>query len=353
MKALVTYMSNTGNTRKVAEAIFGEINDQKDLRPIDEVESIEGYDISFLGFPIHQMGPDKKTAKLIEKHCINNRNVVLFITHAAPEDAPDLQPMLEKFRAAARGANIIDMFDCRGELSKSVKRIMSIMPNAKLRRWAKEDDSQGQPDNTRIERAREFSRNTMRKFHENYTGAENDRKTPVIEYFHASKYGNGARVAEEFKRQMTEKGVTVNVHHVRETRPQSIPEADLYLFSSPGRMGKPIGDMRSFLKNAQLPYGAKYAILNTEGAPKPDKNGRIPDEEETGKYQRVIPIMNEMLQEKGLVKAAEGKIYVTGMKGPLEEDWQEKVEAFTCVIPVSSEEFEEEIVDDSPVMAAA
>jgi menaquinone-dependent protoporphyrinogen IX oxidase len=33
-----------------------------------------------------------------------------------------------------------------------------------------------------------------------------------IEYFHASKYGNGAKVAEEFQRQMAAKGVTVNVH---------------------------------------------------------------------------------------------------------------------------------------------
>jgi hypothetical protein len=27
-----------------------------------------------------------------------------------------------------------------------------------------------------------------------------------IEYFHASKYGNGARIAEEFKREMALKG---------------------------------------------------------------------------------------------------------------------------------------------------
>ena len=32
-----------------------------------------------------------------------------------------------------------------------------------------------------------------------------------IEYFHASKFGNGAMVAEEFKAQMAAKGVTVKV----------------------------------------------------------------------------------------------------------------------------------------------
>jgi menaquinone-dependent protoporphyrinogen IX oxidase len=156
-----------------------------------------------------------------------------------------------------------------------------------------------------------------------------------IEYFHASKYGNGAKIAEEFKRQMASKGVTVNVHHVKKTKPKEIPPADLYVFGSPGRFGKPIGDMRGFLKKANLPTGTNYAVLVTELAPEPEKSIRIPTtEEELGKCQRVIPIMNEMLQKKGLVKVAEGKIFVTGLKGPLEENWQKEVEAFASQIPI-------------------
>jgi hypothetical protein len=30
---------------------------------------------------------------------------------------------------------------------------------------------------------------------------------------------------------------------------------------------------------------------------------------------------------------AEDKVYVTGLKGPLEEDWEQKVEAFVAQIP--------------------
>ena len=167
MKVLVAYMSKTGNTKKVAEAIYGEITDEKEIKPIDEVDSIEHYDVAFLGFPIHKMGPDKKTERLLEKHCINGRNVILFITHAAPEDSPDLPPMLDKFRQAARGANILGMFDCQGELDKMTKRIMSIMPDAKLRQWAKQDNSKGQPDKARLDRARAFSMNVMKKLHDN------------------------------------------------------------------------------------------------------------------------------------------------------------------------------------------
>ncbi len=158
-----------------------------------------------------------------------------------------------------------------------------------------------------------------------------------IEYFHASKHGNGAKVAEEFQRQMAAKGVTVNVHHVKNIKPKEIPPADLYVFSSPGRFGKPIGDMRGFLKKASLPAGMKYAILVTELAPDPAKAMRIPaTEEELGKCQRVIPIMNEMLQKRDLVKVAEGKIFVTGLKGPLEPNWQKEVEAFVSRVPISA-----------------
>ncbi len=156
-----------------------------------------------------------------------------------------------------------------------------------------------------------------------------------IEYFHASKFGNGAKVAEEFRALMAAKGIAVNVHHVRDAKPKELPPADLYVFSSPGRMGKPLGRARRFLKKVVLPAGSRYAILTTEGAPRPDKRtGRLPTEEELARWQRVRPIMNAILQEKGLAKRAEGRVLVTGLKGPLEEGWQKKVEAFAAQISV-------------------
>jgi len=154
-----------------------------------------------------------------------------------------------------------------------------------------------------------------------------------IEYLHASEYGNGALVAEEFSKQMAAKGVTVRVHHIREARPDELPPADLYVFSSPARFGKPIRGMRRFLKKVELPAGTKYAILATEAAPHPGRGGHVPSEQELAKWTRVRPIMNEILQRKGLAEVAEGKIQVTGIEGPLEEGWQDKVKAFVTRIP--------------------
>jgi menaquinone-dependent protoporphyrinogen IX oxidase len=156
-----------------------------------------------------------------------------------------------------------------------------------------------------------------------------------IEYLHASKFGNGAMVAAEFEKLLATEGVVVEVHHIREVNPAELSSADLYVFSSPGRFGKPIGRMRRFLKKVRLPAGTKYAVLTTEAAPKPDKKtGRMPTDEELAKWQRVRPIMNGILQGKGLVKVAEEAVFVTGLKGPLEEGWHQKVEAFVTKLPV-------------------
>ena len=41
-------------------------------------------------------------------------------------------------------------------------------------------------------------------------------------------------------------------------------------------------------------------------------------------------MMNDILLGKGLVKVTEGKIFVRGIKGPLEEGWRSKVEEFVA-----------------------
>jgi hypothetical protein len=150
-----------------------------------------------------------------------------------------------------------------------------------------------------------------------------------IAYYHASKFGNGALVAEEFKKIMAARGVTVSVVHIRDADPRDLPAADLYVFSSPGRIGKPKGSARRFLRKVRLEPGTRYAILTTQGAPRADKKtGKPPTQQEQDRWERVIPIMNELLEAKGLTKVAEGAVLVTGIKGPLEDGWQNKVTAF-------------------------
>jgi len=104
-----------------------------------------------------------------------------------------------------------------------------------------------------------------------------------IEYYDACEYGNGAIVADEFNKQTVAKGLTVNVQ------------------------------------------------------PKPDKKtGRTPTttEEELAKWQRITPSMKEILQSEGLITVVADKVLVTGVKGPLERDSQQKVESLVARLAI-------------------
>jgi hypothetical protein len=148
-----------------------------------------------------------------------------------------------------------------------------------------------------------------------------------VAYYHASRFGNGAAVAAKFADIMAARGVTVDVQHMRDADPKNLPPSDVYVFSSPGFMGKPRRTARSFVKHVHLQPGARYAILTTEVAPHPDKNGKLPDPEQMTRWQRVLPIMRKLLEGKG-VAVAEATVKVTDLKGPLEDGWEEKVRAF-------------------------
>ena len=160
-------------------------------------------------------------------------------------------------------------------------------------------------------------------------------KKMKIELYHASKFGNGEKVAEELRRVMEAKGHQVNVHHIKGVNPKELFPADLYIFGSPTRFGKPIGSMRRFVKKVSLPPKTKYAVFATHGEAVPNKKtGKMPTEDEIERWRKTIPIMDEVLKGKGLVKIADKKFYVLAdtMKGPLKEGWQENVREFAAQI---------------------
>lgn len=95
MKVLVVYLSRSGNTQKVAEAIFEKIESEKEIKKLDEIDNLEGYDIAFVGFPIEGFGPPKKAKTFLENNCVCKK-VALFITHSAPEESKYLKVKEER-----------------------------------------------------------------------------------------------------------------------------------------------------------------------------------------------------------------------------------------------------------------
>lgn len=161
MKVLVTYVSRSGNTKKVAQTIFDGIKGAKDIKEMQQVDTLDGYDLAFVGFPIEGYGPAKPAADFLQK-CAAGRNIALFITHASPEDSPDLPCWLGNCRTAAAQARLVDVFDCQGELSQQIADFMLNSKDEKLIAWAKDRAlTIGQPDAARLERARRWAQGIM------------------------------------------------------------------------------------------------------------------------------------------------------------------------------------------------
>jgi len=161
MKTLVAYFSQTGKTRSVAEAIYGSIEGEKELKTLDEVESLEGYDLAFIGFPIIAFGPAKEGKEFLEQKAAG-RKVALFITHAAPEDQEGVETWLDKCREAASSAELVGFFHCQGELSEAIANVLLKSDNPMMRSFGeRRSETIGQPDETRLQRARDFARQVM------------------------------------------------------------------------------------------------------------------------------------------------------------------------------------------------
>jgi flavodoxin len=125
MKYLVTYWSQTGNTKKIAEAIFSSLPCDKTMKPFDEVDTLEGYDLTFIGFPVMQFGPPLAAAKFIAAHA-GDKKTALFVTHAmlTGSDNPQQKAMLvrelDKCRSAFAKSELLGFFHCQGELSEKI-----------------------------------------------------------------------------------------------------------------------------------------------------------------------------------------------------------------------------------------
>ena len=157
MKVLVTYYTQTGNTKRVAEAICDEIGDSAESKALADVESLDGYDLAFVGFPIMAFSPAKPAKDFLEAHAAGKR-VALFITHAAAEENEILDDWVAKCKDAAAGAELVGTFNCQGELSEQVAELLAGSEDPGLREFGQaRQETLGQPDETRLAKARAFA----------------------------------------------------------------------------------------------------------------------------------------------------------------------------------------------------
>jgi flavodoxin len=163
MKTLVTYMSQSGNTKKVAEAIYGELAGEKEIKALSEVKSLEGYDLAFIGFPVLQFDIPPKVRSFLTDNT-KGKNIAIFMTHAVPEGFEAIQSWTGSARQTAADANLLGTFDCQGELAQPVIDMLLKAEDPQMKAFGEMGPStKGQPDESRLQKARQFARDIQAK----------------------------------------------------------------------------------------------------------------------------------------------------------------------------------------------
>lgn len=161
MKTLVTYFSQTGNTKQVAEAIFGELPDDRELKAMEEVSTLDDYDLAFVGFPVHAGNPAVAAREFLEGN-VAGKSVALFLTHGAPEDESESEGWIETCRSLVPEDDLVGLFHCQGEVSQDVINFLLTSDDPKMKSFGERGpETKGQPDESRLQKAREFARRVI------------------------------------------------------------------------------------------------------------------------------------------------------------------------------------------------
>ena len=167
MKILVTYYSKTGNTKKVAEAIYKALDlkalglEDKEIMPVREVGDTKEYALIFCGFPVYAHSVPVPVQKFI-KTLKPGTKLALFSTHGSKTDGQMPKEAIHHAVGLAKGVNVLGSFTCRGKVAPEI--IDDLMSKPEHRAWALEAQSaHDHPDQADLEDAHVFARSTLKK----------------------------------------------------------------------------------------------------------------------------------------------------------------------------------------------
>jgi len=161
MKALVTYYSETGNTEKLARAIYEAIQIEKELKSIKDVQNIKGYDIIFCGFPCHAHSVPGKAISFV-KGLPEGQKVAFFSTHGSLRGGQLPKQAFEHAIGLASKGKVLGHFGCQGKVDH--KLIDALIKQPEHKAWAEEAlSAEGHPDQHDLADAKKFSAEMIAK----------------------------------------------------------------------------------------------------------------------------------------------------------------------------------------------
>lgn len=132
-KTLVAYFSRTGNTKKVAETVYGELAGDRTITTIDKAEALDAYDLIFVGFPVQSHSvpfPVETFLKSLPK----GKRIALFCTHGAFPHHPIALEALEYAAILSGHCRLLGTFHCRGKLS--LQALDALAKSPEHREWS-------------------------------------------------------------------------------------------------------------------------------------------------------------------------------------------------------------------------
>jgi flavodoxin len=161
MKALVTYFSQTGNTEKIARAIYEAIDFEKEIKPVLDVQDTKGYDIIFCGFPVIAHSVPGKAANFI-KSLPAGQKIALFSTHGSLRGGQMPKQAFEHAIGLASQTKVLGHFGCRGQVKQAI--IDDLMTKPEHKGWAEEAQGAiGHPDASDLADAKKFASDMIAK----------------------------------------------------------------------------------------------------------------------------------------------------------------------------------------------
>ncbi|NLY08394.1 MAG: flavodoxin [Tissierellia bacterium] len=131
LKGLIAYSSKTGNTKKLAETIFRELQNQCQVTLLDlkehKIIDAENYDFILLGGWVDKAKPDKAVLKILEK--IEPKNLGIFVTMGAMPDSPHGEDVKNNIKEILKKYNSLGYGICPGTVDEKVIARMKMIPD--------------------------------------------------------------------------------------------------------------------------------------------------------------------------------------------------------------------------------
>ncbi|MEA1907766.1 MAG: flavodoxin family protein [Euryarchaeota archaeon] len=127
MRTLVVYSSRTGNTKKIADAIYEIMPEGSKIAPVEDNPDFEDYDFIVLGFWVDKGLPDKKAQEYLRT--INGKNVGLFMTLGADPDSEHANDCMKHASEMVRSNNdLIGHFISQGKVAPKLIKMFEKLP---------------------------------------------------------------------------------------------------------------------------------------------------------------------------------------------------------------------------------